>query len=526
MEPTSGVQDHHTKPNDTAPATAPTAAEDAAPGHRRGEQALLGLIVLGSAAIAAIGFTGSYESVLTLAQRKGFGWFSYVFPVGIDVGIAVILALDVYYTWKRMPFWPLRTIAWLLTAGTIAFNASVSWPDPLGTTMHSLIPTLFVTVVEAARHAVRRTANLADHRRMDSIRRSRWALQPLETFRMWRRMVLWEIRSYDEVVHLERARILYRAELRHLYGRRWRSHAPLDALRPLRLASFGIETQALLQALADTPQWSAERLDVAGPTREQTVGERAAIAELEAEPAAGQPSTASAPPLAPAAPDEPSAENLPNTPAETFGASSPSPIATSSPIAADQHTPWPAPASAAPVGPHQTWSAEPPNANPAEHTPAAHPGWPRSVTAETPAQGIHTEPTQLGGARRDSSPEPAAAPPRAPMSITPPAAPATEPDPVPAEPHAAYLSPLPVPAAELILGAAEQPTSASAPVPGMEVNGPERAEAQPAAVQPLSKKDRARLIYLEHQREGRGGGRGAPPPARAGPPPGAGPPRG
>jgi hypothetical protein len=220
---------------------------------QRSEKALLTAIVVGSAVIAGIGFTGSYAAVRRLAVQKGFTWFSYAFPVGVDLGIAVILALDVYLTWKRMSFWPLRMIAWVLTAATVAFNASVSWPDPVGTTMHGVIPVLFVIVVEAARHVVSRSADLTDDRCMDSIRWWRWTLSPVGTFRLWRRMKLWEIRSYDDVVRLERARVLYRKELRDRHGRKWRDLGTIEELRPLRLAAYGIWTQALKAALADMP---------------------------------------------------------------------------------------------------------------------------------------------------------------------------------------------------------------------------------------------------------------------------------
>ncbi|MFF4344770.1 DUF2637 domain-containing protein [Kitasatospora sp. NPDC001540] len=275
MEPTSEELERTKRAEITASPSGGRAGSEAHP-PRRGEKALLGAIVAGSGVIAGIGFTGSYAAVRRLAQEKGFSWFSYAFPVGVDVGIAVILALDVYLTWKKMAFWPLRMIAWLLTAGTIAFNAAVSWPDPVGTTMHALIPVLFVIVVEAARHVVRRSADLADDRHMDSIRWWRWALSPVGTFRMWRRMKLWEIRSYDEVVRLERARVLYRKELRIRYGRRWRSSALLSELRALRMAGYGIWTEAMQQVLIDVPglpsSERALRVETVG-----TVGQRVAV---------------------------------------------------------------------------------------------------------------------------------------------------------------------------------------------------------------------------------------------------------
>jgi len=117
---------------------------------------LIGVVVSGAVIIAGIGFAGSYAAVRELAIKKGFGNFSYVFPIGIDAGICVLLALDLLLTWIRIPFPLLRQTAWLLTAATIAFNGAAAWPDPLGVGMHAVIPVLFVVSVEAARHAIGR----------------------------------------------------------------------------------------------------------------------------------------------------------------------------------------------------------------------------------------------------------------------------------------------------------------------------------------------------------------------------------
>ncbi|MFC9460280.1 DUF2637 domain-containing protein, partial [Streptomyces sp. NPDC056983] len=82
----------------------------------RSHRVLVGVVVAGVVVVAGIGFVGSYEAVRELALRKGFGNFSYVFPIGIDAGICVLLALDLLLTWIRIPFPLLRQTAWLLTA--------------------------------------------------------------------------------------------------------------------------------------------------------------------------------------------------------------------------------------------------------------------------------------------------------------------------------------------------------------------------------------------------------------------------
>ncbi|MFF4401331.1 DUF2637 domain-containing protein [Streptomyces sp. NPDC001480] len=201
---------------------------------------LIGVVVTGAVIIAGIGFAGSYAAVRELAIKKGFGNFSYVFPIGIDAGICVLLALDLLLTWIRIPFPLLRQTAWLLTAATIAFNGAAAWPDPLGVGMHAVIPVLFVVAVEAARHAIGRIADITADKHMEGVRLTRWLLSPVPTFLLWRRMKLWELRSYDQVIKLEQERLVYQARLRSRFGRAWRRKAPVESLMPLRLARYGV----------------------------------------------------------------------------------------------------------------------------------------------------------------------------------------------------------------------------------------------------------------------------------------------
>ncbi|MFI8909119.1 DUF2637 domain-containing protein [Streptomyces albidoflavus] len=206
----------------------------------RAHRTLIGVVVAGAVVIAAIGFAGSYTAVRELALDKGFGTFSYFFPIGIDAGICVLLALDLLLTWMRIPFPMLRQTAWLLTAATIAFNGAAAWPDPLGVGMHAVIPVLFVVAVEAARHAIGRIADITADKHMEGVRITRWLLSPLPTFLLWRRMKLWELRSYEQVIKLEQERLVYQARLRSRFGRSWRRKAPVESLMPLRLARYGV----------------------------------------------------------------------------------------------------------------------------------------------------------------------------------------------------------------------------------------------------------------------------------------------
>jgi hypothetical protein len=233
----------------------------------RAQRIAVGCIAAGAVLIAAIGFVGSYAAVEGRAARKGFGDFSYALPVGVDVGIGVLLALDLLLTWLRIPFPLLRQVAWLLTAATIVFNAASAWPDALAVAMHAIIPVLFVVVVEAGRHAVGRLAAISADKHMESVRLVRWLLAPVPTFRLWRRMRLWELRSYERVVQLEQNRLVYRTRLRATYGRRWRRQAPVELLLPLKLARYGVPLPELASAgvfrgSPENPSGDAQQLTV------------------------------------------------------------------------------------------------------------------------------------------------------------------------------------------------------------------------------------------------------------------------
>ncbi|MCX4707166.1 DUF2637 domain-containing protein [Streptomyces sp. NBC_01373] len=252
----------------------------------RVHKVLIGTVAAGAVVIAGIGFAGSYAAVRELALTKGFGDFSYWLPIGIDAGIVVLLALDLLLTWIRIPFPLLRQTAWLLTVATIAFNGAAAWPDPLGVGMHAVIPVLFIVAVEAARHAVGRIADITADKHMEGVRLTRWILSPLPTFLLWRRMKLWEIRSYEQIVKMEQDRLVYQARLRQRFGRAWRRKAPVEALMPLRLARYGVPLRetapAGLEAAGITVPAELERLD-RDEVREElpATAKESSMAELE-----------------------------------------------------------------------------------------------------------------------------------------------------------------------------------------------------------------------------------------------------
>ncbi|WP_073739686.1 DUF2637 domain-containing protein [Streptomyces sp. CB02488] len=207
---------------------------------------------VGGLVLAGIGFTGSYNTLRHLAESKGFGTFSYAFPIGIDAGILVLLALDLYMMRKRMP-WPiLRWTAHGLTVATVAFNASAAGPvmdDPLAASMHGVIPVLFVIAVEAARHYIGRMADLlAGETPLGSVPLTRWILAPLSTPRLARRMRLYNL-PYKEVAAQHQQLRIYREGLRQKYDsneQSWRKAATPNEMLPFKLAPFGFSVERAL----------------------------------------------------------------------------------------------------------------------------------------------------------------------------------------------------------------------------------------------------------------------------------------
>ncbi|MFE9222381.1 DUF2637 domain-containing protein [Streptomyces lavendulae] len=242
---------------DAAPVTpdrAPVTPQSAPPAPKDRSAAAMRAVVIGSAlgglVIASIGFAGSYTAVRALAEAKHFGAVAPWFPIGVDAGIVVMYGLDLVLAWRRTPKPSLRFIAHLLTFATIAFNA-VSGPagigeDPVAAGMHAVMPVLFVATVEAARALVIKTARVRLGIASDAVPLHRWLLAPVATPALYRRMKLWGIPSYTQMVALERDRTVYRAWLQHKHGRGWKKKAGAEALLPFTMAPFGLSVDEAL----------------------------------------------------------------------------------------------------------------------------------------------------------------------------------------------------------------------------------------------------------------------------------------
>ena len=190
-----------------------------------GEMTAARAVAVLAAALGLLGFVNSFRAVARAAQAS-FGELAPTVPLGIDLAIAVFSAMDIVLARLDMrPRW-VRLVPWSLTAVTIYLNAA-GQPAWFGRVAHAVFPALWVVAVSLAAHVIRVRAQLTAGTAIDRIRVSRWLLAPLRTALLWRRMVLWEIRSYPDALARERARLLALTGLQDTYGAlAWRWRAP------------------------------------------------------------------------------------------------------------------------------------------------------------------------------------------------------------------------------------------------------------------------------------------------------------
>ncbi|MEV2255898.1 DUF2637 domain-containing protein [Streptomyces sp. NPDC050147] len=241
---------------------------EAPPPFSRAQKWAIGIAGVFFAGLAGLGGYGSFAAVDAVAKDYGFGTHSWIVPIGVDLGILALLVVDLVLEQLDMPLAPLRWLAWAFTAATIWFNmaavdADLPWHERVtGQGMHAAMPLLFIAFMEGVRHAVRRRTGMTSQRRMDGIRLSRWFLSPAGTFGIWRRMVLWEVRSYRTGLVLEKHRRKTVGDLRSEYGRSWRRKAPAEKLWPLR----GGMLDLALELTGTTSAASGDQQGAAAPT--------------------------------------------------------------------------------------------------------------------------------------------------------------------------------------------------------------------------------------------------------------------
>lgn len=199
----------------------------------RAQQILAATGGLFFAGLAGLGGYGSFASVRDVAE-PWFGEQAWIVPAGVDLGILALVSVALLLEWLAMPMPALRWMAMAFTGATVWLNVSAAHGDATGMVMHAAMPVLFVTFIEAVRHAIRRRAGIAAGTVREGVPATRWMLAPFSTFRLWRRMVLWQITSYPQALAAEQRRRHALALLGERYGRRWRSKAPADVVWMLR----------------------------------------------------------------------------------------------------------------------------------------------------------------------------------------------------------------------------------------------------------------------------------------------------
>ncbi|MEE1741197.1 DUF2637 domain-containing protein [Streptomyces sp. BE147] len=246
----------HSKP---AGRTAADSAPPVAAGARAYAKWEIGLAVFGvllGTGVATIGLYSSFgalyaKAALTAAQG-GWEWRDpWMLPVGIDASILAFGIVNLLLIRAQKTLW---WVKWVPRAGTVVtiylnWEAAATVPAQLG---HAALASLWVVFSEIVAHLYAAHIGEAnDVRRMGKIRLERWILAPLTTGRIWRRMRLWEIASYEEALALHKSWLVYRQRLAAKHGTsRWRRQATQEELAPFQLARVGLSVdEALAQPL-------------------------------------------------------------------------------------------------------------------------------------------------------------------------------------------------------------------------------------------------------------------------------------
>jgi hypothetical protein len=205
---------------------------------------ILAAFAAGGALIGLVGFSVSFASV-SQAARPYLGWASWTLPTLVDLGIFVLSGLALFLELHEISSKLIRLIPTALAGFTVYLNTAEQ-PTVFGKAVHAAGPLLWIAVVEIATFTVRRLVDLASESAMEKVRASRWLLAPLSTFRLWRRMRLWELTSYRVAIGREHERSASRALLRQWYGFGWKAKAPRGERLAVRLQGVTAEPVAEL----------------------------------------------------------------------------------------------------------------------------------------------------------------------------------------------------------------------------------------------------------------------------------------
>ncbi|MCX4411537.1 DUF2637 domain-containing protein [Streptomyces sp. NBC_01764] len=247
-------------------------------------------IVAAALVLAGIGLYLSFEHVAVFAHKElrfeslGKG---QLFAVGVDVGIMVMIAVDLLMAWLKRPISWIRYPVWLLTGATVVLNAASGAPegawkllDYVAAGAHGVVPVLFITVVELGRTAIDRIVR-PDQEERDSIPWIRWTLAPIATGRIFRRMKLWGVTSYPEMISRDQELIAYEQWLKRKYDGDV-NQATEDERLPMTMAPYGY-TVAQALAMPDEQEQSAQEREEEAERRRLDAETRSEVAKAESE---------------------------------------------------------------------------------------------------------------------------------------------------------------------------------------------------------------------------------------------------
>lgn len=215
--------------------------------------------------LGAIGLAGSFENVARVAGQHGMPR-PWLLPLGIDGAIAGFTWFELKLAERNQRRAWIGAFTWLLTGVTVALN-TLGKTDPWEIVADAALPLLWKASVAAAKTWKKRDVTV------DRIPAARWLCAPWPTLRLWRRMRVWGISSYEAGLDLERRRAL--ARLIDRYGSLKKAPARKRELYRLIAAASGIDDEeerpATAQATAGTEQVQTVRR---GPTSRRRVNSR------------------------------------------------------------------------------------------------------------------------------------------------------------------------------------------------------------------------------------------------------------
>ncbi|MGW5098189.1 DUF2637 domain-containing protein [Streptomyces nodosus] len=245
-----------------------------------------GAIVIAALALAGIGLYLSFEHVAGFAfteLRFGSLGKGQLFAVGVDTGIMVMIAVDLLMAWLKRPISWIRYPVWLLTSATVVLNAASGAPegawkllDYVAAGAHGVVPVLFIMVVELGRTAIDRVVR-PDQAERDSIPWLRWILAPIATARIFRRMRLWGVTSYPEMIRRDQQLIAYEQWLKRKY-KGTISQASEDELLPMKMAPYGYTVDQAL-AMPDEQEQAAQEREEEAERRRLDAETRSEVAK-------------------------------------------------------------------------------------------------------------------------------------------------------------------------------------------------------------------------------------------------------